>query len=160
MRARLGALIRASVGAHLAISLAFLAIFANFALADQLGLSNAVKRARGWQAQGEFVRERAAGYDAILVDDRELMSALLYYARGGPPVVAWNSNWRIDDHYEAFMAYDPATQPHVLFVAFDAEAIALKDRFQTIETVDATTVDLHRERKRTLYLFDVSGFVK
>lgn len=158
-RARLGVLIRASAGAHLAVCLAFLVIFTNFALADRLGLSNAVKRVRGWQAQGEFVRERAAGYDAILVDDRELMSALLYYARGGPPVVAWNSNWRVDDHYEAFMAYDPAIQPRVLFVALDAGAIAVREGFQTIAHVDATTAVLSRRRQRTLYLFDVTDYV-
>jgi 4-amino-4-deoxy-L-arabinose transferase-like glycosyltransferase len=158
VRARLGALVRVSAGAHLAIGIGFLAIFTNFALADAIGMSNAVKRVRGWPAQGAFVKSEAEGYDAILVDDRELMGSLLYYARGGPTIVAWNSNNRIDDHYEAFMAYDPEKQKRVLFVAFDAGAIAVQERFGNIAAVDKVTVDLQRGRSRTLYLFDVSGF--
>lgn len=159
LRARSGVLVRASAGLHLAVCLAFMAIFANFALADAIGISNAVKRVRGWHELGAFVKENAAGYDAILVDDRELMGSLLYYARGGPPIVAWNSNNRIDDHYEAFMAYDPAKQPRALFVALDAGGIAVQERFASIAGVGAMTADLHRGRSRTLYLFDVSGVV-
>lgn len=158
MRARLGLLVRMSAGAHLAIGLGFLVIFTNFALADAVGVSNAVKRVRGWPAQGAFVKSQAEGYDAVLVDDRELMGSLLYYARGGPTIVAWNSNDRVDDHYEAFMAYDPEKQKRVLFVAFDAGAIAVQERFTNIAAVDNVTADLKRGRARTLYLFDVSGF--
>lgn len=158
MRARLGALVRASAGLHLVIGLGFLAIFTNFGLADAIGASNAVKRVRGWPEQGAFVKNLAEGYDAILVDDRELMGSLLYYARGGPAIVAWNSNNRIDDHYEAFMAYDPDKQKRVLFIGFDAGAVAVQERFTNIAAVDTVTADLKRGRTRTLYLFDVSGF--
>jgi len=157
-RAKLGFIIRASVAAHLFIGLGFLAIYSNFALADAVGLSNSVKRVREWQAQGEYVKAHSVGYDAIIVDDRELMGSLLYYARSAAPILAWNSNGRIDDHYEAFMAYDAARFPHALFVTAHPEAIALQRRFASITPAGEITVDLKRGRKRTLYLFDASGY--
>lgn len=155
-RARLGVLIRAGTLAHLLIGAGFIAVMSNFAFADALGLSNAVKRVRGWPEQGAYVRLQAEGYDAILVDDRELIASLLYYARGGAPIRAWNSNNHIDDHFEAFMAYDAAAHPRALFVALDPEAAAIKRSFEFIQPVGEITADLRRGRSRTLYLFEAS----
>lgn len=159
-RARIGAAAKASVGFHLAAAFGFIVAFSNFAIIDALGLSNAVKRVRGWEEQGVYVREAAAGFDAILVDDRELMASLLYYARGGPPIRARDSNGRIENHFEAFLPYDPAASPRALFVDLDPEAPAVTHAFAEVEPLGSTTVELKRGRERTLYVFGVSGFGK
>lgn len=160
LRARLLPLLAASTAFHLVLAAALVIGFANFALIDALGLSNAVKRIREWPAQGAYVREAAKGYDAILVDDRELMGELLYYARSGPPIVAWNSNHRIDSHYEAFMAYDPEAAPRALFVDYSPDPVAVAYDFASVTPAGSSTVDLKRGKKRTLYLFAVSGYGK
>ncbi|MBB5517920.1 ArnT family glycosyltransferase [Amphiplicatus metriothermophilus] len=155
-RARIGAAIRASVGLNLVACLVFLAGLANFALVDALGLSGAVKPVRGWAPQGAAVAAAAEGFDAVLVDDRELMGALLYYARGGPPVVALDSNRRVDHHYEAFMAFDPERQKRVLFVSERNDLTPVQGRFGGIAPAGEITADLSPGRRRTLYLFALS----
>ncbi|GAB4519696.1 MAG: glycosyltransferase family 39 protein [Amphiplicatus sp.] len=156
-RARTGAAIRASAGLNLIACLVFLAGLANFAIADAMGLSGAVKRVRGWGPQGAAVAAAAEGFDAILVDDRELMGSLLYYARGGPPIVALNSNRRVDHHYEAFMAFDPERQKRVLFVSERNDLAPVQGRFVRIAPAGEIMADLSPGRRRTLYLFALSG---
>ncbi|HXI87547.1 MAG TPA: glycosyltransferase family 39 protein [Parvularculaceae bacterium] len=148
----------ANAGFNLAVAVVFLIAFSNFAIIDAVGLSSVVKPLRGWQAQGAAVHEAAKGYDAILVDDRELMGSLLYYARGGPPIVALNSNRRVDNHYEAFMAYDPDKAPRALFIGKSADPTAAVAYFGEVMPVGANAVDLESGRRRTLYLFEVSAY--
>jgi 4-amino-4-deoxy-L-arabinose transferase-like glycosyltransferase len=156
-RARLELLLKGSAALHLAAALAFMAVFTHFSLADRVGLSNAVKRLRGWEATGADIRAAAAGYDAIVVDDRELMASLLYYARGGPPVVSWNSNGKIDHHFEAFMGFETVNAPRALFVNKTADIVALGGRHAAIAPIGRSVVDLKRGRTRTLYLYGVDG---
>jgi 4-amino-4-deoxy-L-arabinose transferase-like glycosyltransferase len=151
------AAVQASTALHLAAGIALIAALSNFALIDALGLDNAVKRVRGWEAQGPQIAAAAQGYDAILVDDRELMSALLYYARKGPPVAALNSNRRIDNHYEAFMAFDPSQSPRALFVAAVADTHPIEADFSGIVPRGAITTTIGSS-ERTLYLYEVSDF--
>lgn len=157
-RARFGLAAKASVGFHLAAALGFIVAFSNFAIIDSLGLSNAVKRVRGWDVQGAYVREAAMGFDAILVDDRELMASLLYYARGGPPILARDSNHRVENHFEAFLPYDAASAPRALFVDLDPKAPAVVHEFAHVAPVGSNVADLKRGRERTIYVFDVSGY--
>lgn len=157
-RARIGMAAKASVTFHLVAAFGFIVAFSNFAVIEALGLSNAVKRVRGWDVQGAQVRDAATGFDAILVDDRELMASLLYYARGGPPILARNSNKRVENHFEAFLPYDPAIAPRVFFVDLDPEAPAVAHEFAHVAPLGSSEFDLKRGRKRTLYFFDVSGF--
>jgi len=51
------------------------------AFADMAGLSNALKRVRGWTELGGRLSARAGevSFTAILADDRELMGELIYY---------------------------------------------------------------------------------
>ena len=152
------AAMRASLGLHLVAGAAFLIGFSNASLADSAGLSGAFKRLRGWDAHGREIAARAAGFDAILADDREVMSGLIYYARPGPPVVAWNPNVRIDHHYEAFKAFDPAAASRLLYVTTYADALPLHGAFLTIKPLGASVARITPERERTLYLFEVSGY--
>lgn len=156
-RARLGWLLRTSGALHLLAALGFMIAFTHFAVADRLGLSNAVKRLRNWEMTGADIRAAAASFDAIVVDDRELMASLLYYARGGPPIVSWNSNHKIDHHFEAFMGFSTVNAPRALFVSAIPEAVALEGRYDAIAPVGVSSVDLTHGRKRTLHLFAVDG---
>jgi 4-amino-4-deoxy-L-arabinose transferase-like glycosyltransferase len=157
LRARLGPLLGASIAIHAVAAAAFMTIYADFALADRFGLSDIARRLRGWDAQGAEIRAAAAPYDAILVDDRELVASITYYARGGPPVLAWNSNQRIDSHFEAFMAYDPKAAPSALFVSLYPEPIALNGAFAQAEPLGEASVSFNGGERR-LYLFAVSGY--
>ena len=149
---------KASIGLHLVAGAAFLAGFSNAALADAAGASGLFKRLRGWDAHGAEIAERAAGYDAILADDREVMSGLVYYARPGPPVVAWNPNARIDNHYEAFNAFDPERARRLLYVTTNPDAAPLNNAFESVTPVGASRARMTATGERTLYLFDISGY--
>ena len=153
---RIGAL-KASAALHVGAALVFASIFTNFALADQLGLSNAVKRLRGWDETGAAVRTAAAPFDAIVVDDRELMASLLYYARGGPPIVSWNSNHKIDHHFEAFMGVETVAAPRALFVNESADVIALAGQYDRIAPAGLSSTDLRGGKSRTLHFYAVEG---
>ena len=148
---------------HGTILAVFAVVIVNASAADALGFAGSFKRLRGWSEQGAAVRARAGAYDAVMADDREIMGGLLYYARapeGAAPTtfVAWNSNNRIDHHYEAFMAFDPARHGRVLYVTTNADAIAVHGRFDEIRPLGETTADLGRGRARTLYLFALEGY--
>lgn len=149
---------RASIAIHLVAATVFSAAFVSAAFADSVGLSRAFKRLRGWEVQGPAVVAAAAGFDAILADDREVMSGLVYYARGGPRIAALDSNRSIDHHYEAFVAFDPARDRRALLVTTRADAATAAGRFSTIRRVGETRVDLKGDRSRTLYLFELADY--
>lgn len=148
----------ASLGLHLVAGAAFLIGFSNAALADAAGASGLFKRLRGWDVHGAEIARRAEGYDAVLSDDREVMGALLYYARSGPPVVAWNPNARIDNHYEAFKAFDPAREKRLLYVTTNPHAAPLNNLFLTVAPLGVSAARMTATRERTLYLFEISDY--
>jgi len=150
--------LRASLGLHLIAGAGFLAAFTSFALADAVGASGPFKRLRGWETHGAEIAARAAGYDAILTDDREVMSGLVYYARKGPAIFAFNPNGRIDSHYEAFFAFDPARTRRLLYVTTDPAAAPLGGAFASVTPLGASVAPMTATRERTLYLFEVSDY--
>lgn len=150
--------LRASLGLHLLAGAGFLIAFTSFALADAVGASGPFKRLRGWDRHGAEIAARAQGYDAVLADDREVMSGLIYYARSGPPIVAWNSNQRIDSHYEAFAAFDPGREERLLYVTTDPVAAPLGGAFTRVTPLGASVAPMTATRTRTLHLFEVSGY--
>lgn len=150
--------IKASFGLHLIIGAGFLFAFTSYDLADTVGASAPFKRLRGWDSHGADIRNLAAGYDAILSDDREVMGALLYYARGAPPVVAWNPNGRIDNHYEAFKAFDPLSERRLLYVTTSPDPAPLNNSFTNVAPIGTSRARMTSTRERTLYLFEVSDY--
>ncbi|MFZ5616022.1 MAG: ArnT family glycosyltransferase [Pseudomonadota bacterium] len=149
---------KANVALHLAVGLGFLAAFSNFAFADAIGADKAFKKLRGWQAPGAEIARISEGFDAIMTDDREVTGELVYYARGGKRVVAWNSNNAIDSHFEAFNGFDPDRDRRVLYVSTNADALYIQGRFGKIRKIGSIETDIARGRKRTLYLYDVSDY--
>ncbi len=150
--------LKASLGLHLVVGAGFLAAFSNMALADAVGGSGALKRLRGWDMHGPEIVGAAAGYDAIVSDDREVMSGLVYYARGGPPIAAWDSNARIDSHYEAFFAFDTQRHRRLLYVTTSPDAAPLRNAFASVRAVGTSVAPMTATRQRTLYLFELSGY--
>jgi 4-amino-4-deoxy-L-arabinose transferase-like glycosyltransferase len=150
--------LKASIALHALVGAGFLIVFADAAVADAVGASRAFKRLRGWDTHGPAIVAASAGYDAILSDDREIMGGLLYYARGGPPIMAWDSNHSTDHHYEAFFAYEPSRARRVLFVSTSPEGLGVQGRFGSITKVGAITVPTAVGRQRTLYLFALENY--
>lgn len=151
--------IKASIMLHLIIGIGFLAAFMNASFAEGVGADAAFKKLRGWEELSAQIAEASKPYDAIMTDDREVTGELVYYARPGKRIVAWNSNVRIDSHFEAFYPFDPSRERRVLYVSSIPDPLYVQGRFATIKTIGAITVEIGRSKTRSLYLFDVSGFV-
>ena len=159
MRARKTTFLKGAVLINIIASLVFMAAATNFSLVDRVGLSEVVKRVRGWEQQGNYIAQLSTTYDAVMVDDREVMGGVLYYARTSDiPVVAWNSNSRIDHHYEAFHSFRPTKYQRLLYVTPHSDAIAVRNQFDTIKHIGETTADLKMGRYRRLYLFELDGY--
>ncbi len=150
--------LKASVILHVVVGLGFLAAFVSAAFADGIGASASFKKLRGWEEQGKSIAEISTGYDAIMTDDREITGELVYYARKGKPIVAWNPNVRIDNHFEAFFPYEPSRDRRVLYVTERSDALYIQGRFGTITPLSAVSARTSKERVRTLYLFEVAGY--
>jgi len=151
--------LKTSLALHLIIGLGFLFAFANSNFAAAVGADAAFKRLRGWDEIGARVMAESNDVDTIMTDDREITGELVYYARNGGRLVSWNSNGKIDSHFEAFNAFDPARDQRMLYVTSNADALYIKGRFSSITPVSEIVVPTGKGRTRTLYLFDVSEFI-
>ncbi|MEM8987613.1 MAG: glycosyltransferase family 39 protein [Pseudomonadota bacterium] len=165
LRARIGGwLFKGSVAFHaaLAIIVGYL-MTAPGPQVDALGLSNAVKRLRDWPEQGAAVAEAATEYnvDAILLDDREVMGELLYYARPRDvPIVAWRWSGVPHNHYELTSPFDAGAYDRVLYVTRHngGPAEAILEQFENVTTRPPHIAQLDYKRTRTLYFYELSGF--
>lgn len=158
-RARLYNWLIASHGFNLIMAIALAVGVSSFPIIDQVGLSNSVKRTRGWDIQGPQVAKLAQDYAVVMADDRELTGQLLYYAglsaRG---IRAWNSNNTVDSHYEAFHGFVPGEAETLLYVTQNQDAIAVTPLFENVTLKGQTSFDLKGGRSRTIYMFEISGF--
>ncbi len=152
--------LKASLALHVAIGLGFLLAFVSAPFADAVGAAGAFKRLRGWEKQGAEIAKASSAFDAIMTDDREITGELVYYAREGKRIVIWNSNAVVDNHFEAFNAFDAKRDGRVLYVTSQPDALYIRNRFDSVAPVKAISVRTGPEKARTLYLFDVSGFTE
>ena len=157
-----GWLARASVGLHAALALIFAVGVANLDRIDNAALARATKEIRGWEEQTAAIADaymaQADNYDAVAIDDRSLMGAMLYYQRArGLEIVAIDPNAGVHHHYEAFLAFDPAQQQRVLFVSILDSDAHVNYRFRDITALGPRAVDIGGE-PRAYHLFDISGY--
>jgi 4-amino-4-deoxy-L-arabinose transferase-like glycosyltransferase len=158
-RHRAGAFVKASIGLHVLFFVVFCAAITNFSLVDRAGLSSATQEIRGWKEQSRAIAAMADGYDAIVIDDRALMGAMLYYQQASPiEIVAIDPNNNADNHYEIFKAFDPDRHKRVLFVTTRKDDAHVNYRFATIKPLGPQTVALGDRTSRTYHLFDISGY--
>jgi 4-amino-4-deoxy-L-arabinose transferase-like glycosyltransferase len=170
VRWRARRLLIAALAIQAAIAAAFLAVVLSPRIADSLGASNSLKRARGWAQTAETVVRRArvespAGLSAIAVNNRFLYDALAYYGRDyfreplAPPLKIWIRGAGAGNQAEASDPLTPAQGQRVLVVAieswFDTEMA--RDFNPTLgQEIDSIWLD--RQHKRRLEMFVGEGF--
>jgi len=130
-------------------------------IADYVGLSNAVKRVRGWADIGGQIALKATevDYSAILATDRELMGELLYYVRPRDmPVLMWDFKRPPLNHYELAMKLTPQAARRVLYVSTTPSPEPVAQHYAEMRNLGSVSVQLDPKRIRTLYLFDFEGY--
>ena len=126
-------------------------------LSDAIGLSAATSNIRGWEEQAKRITAQGTGYDAIAVDDRALMGAMLFYDQESvAEIVALDPNG-VDHHYEAFKALDPLQQKRVFFVTMLETDAHVNYRFQNIEPLGADEMTIG-DKTRSFWLYEISGY--
>lgn len=155
-------LARASLALHASFAGIFLIAMTNFSLIDNLGASRATKEIRGWENQAAAIaaayNANPSTYDAIAIDDRSMMGAMLYYQRDREfKIVALDPNQSIDHHYEAFVAMDTDRHKRVLFVSILNDDTHVSYRFHNITPLGPRTVTIGDET-RAYHLFDISDY--
>jgi 4-amino-4-deoxy-L-arabinose transferase-like glycosyltransferase len=145
----------ATLALHLVIGAGFLATFVNRDIARAIGAAPAYKSLSGWRAHGADIARSAAAarVDAIIVDDRELIAELHYYARGATPIFAIDSNRRVDNHFEAFNRYAPQPGARILFVSRTPSAAALGDGYGAVAPAGQSVAATKPGGERALFLF-------
>ena len=147
----------AGVAINLAIGVVGMIASTNFALIDQSGAGDLIKRVRGWEAQGAEIAARAGAYDAMVADDREVIGALVYYARSAQKTVfALNSNNRIDHHFEAFYPAPSEAKGPLLYVTTRVDGLGAKSKYRSVRSIGAARAVLADGEIRTLYLFEIA----
>jgi 4-amino-4-deoxy-L-arabinose transferase-like glycosyltransferase len=160
----------AALATQAAVAVVFLACVLNPAFADQVGLANAFKRAKGWEQMTEAIAERAlrepkGSLDAVVVDDRFLFNAAAYYGRdyfglgGEPPLRMWVRETHPQNQAETVAPLTAAYGRRVLVASLDEvyQAEVMND-FRSVSSREIVGVRLDRKRKRTAGLFIAEGF--
>lgn len=148
-----------SIAVHLIFMAGFTAVMVALNGVSGHFLANTTKDIRGWESQSRQIAAMADGFDAIMIDDRPLLGEMFFYMRdAGLEIVALDPNARIDNHFEAFKAFDPAKHKRVLFVTTRDDAAHVDYRFSEIQSLGKSTVAFHENVSRTYHLFDVSGY--
>jgi 4-amino-4-deoxy-L-arabinose transferase-like glycosyltransferase len=104
-------------------------------LADKAGLSNGLKRLRGWRETTRAITDRAAledlngGLSAVAVDDRFLFNEAAYYGRGsfgagGPPLKMWVKGAKPETQAELAAPLTAADGRRVLAVSLEGRNTA------------------------------------
>ena len=160
----------AAIASEAVLAVVVLAIVISPTLADRLGASNSLKRARGWRETVQAVVRRAraeapGGLSAIAVNNRFLYDALAYYARDylaeplAPRLTVWIRGVRPGNQAEASAPLTPAHGQRVLAVAyegwFDTE---IGRDFARVLGPEIDDIWLDRKHQRKIEMFVGQGF--
>lgn len=141
-------LLWASLGLHAFAGLLFTTIaFLPAETTTGLGLDNALKRTRGWEASAEAVFREAerVGATAVLVDEREAWHGLDYYARERTlPLISWR-RYPGPKSFSETRPLDGALAERVLVASVHAELRPrLRSDFSEFEPAGQVRIDLGR----------------
>ncbi|WOI52725.1 ArnT family glycosyltransferase [Parvularcula sp. LCG005] len=160
-RARWG--LWAATALHVAVGLFFTVLSLNFALADRLGMSNEVKRLRGWDETAAQLRAAAEGFDAIIVDEREIAAHLTWeWRHDDVPLMVFDLNGQPDNTYEYAMGFEAQAGERYLLATQWSSLLCMYAGFAEIEPMGQSFVDLKATRRgrpeRTIDLYAVSDY--
>lgn len=151
--------LKASATLHAALWAGFAAAVSAPGVIDGLGLARAARDLRGWERQTAEIVAYAPGYDAVVMDDRYLMGEMLYHQRRSHAVfAALSPTAAIDNHYEAFLPFDPARMKRVLFVTSRDDPAHAEHRFRNIQRIGAVGADAAGIDRRYA-LYELSGYI-
>jgi 4-amino-4-deoxy-L-arabinose transferase-like glycosyltransferase len=146
---------------QLVFGAAFIMLAVSPRLVDDAGLSNGVKRARGWQETADAVHDRlkSGDYTAVLVDSRLVYHQLIYYGRNWTvPITVWRRYSEPQNHAETVAPLTNEAAGRVLIVALSDEPGALLSDFATASPQPAISVRLDKKRSRTFQVFEATGW--
>ena len=164
LRMRASWVLWASLALHATVGLAFTIILTHLPLADSLGMSNSVKRLRGWEQQADDLAARAEGYDAVIADEREVAAHLVWEWRDRDvPLMVADINGRHDNTYEYAFPFEPTREGRYLLVRPWEEGWCwYPRRFDNTAELEPSFVDLNATRRgrkeRTLDLYEITGW--
>lgn len=157
----------AAVGLQALVAAAFFAFVISPKLAEQSGIGNSFKRAKGWDETTDVILRRASvepGLTAIAVNNRFLFYAMSYYGRnafagGAPPLRSWLLTGQPENQAEASAALSPAEGGRVLAVAMEGNyRREMEGDFRAARDLEIASVWLDARRKRRIEMFVGEGF--
>lgn len=154
----------AAVATQAAVAALFLAVVVSPALADRAGLSNGLKRARGWAQTADLVFDRAdrePELSAIAVNNRFLFYALAYYGRdrAAPPLTSWLLMDGPRNQAETSAPLTRAIGRRVLMVAYEGWRRAeMQGDFARASGLEIASVRLDRKHRRKVEMFVGEAF--
>jgi 4-amino-4-deoxy-L-arabinose transferase-like glycosyltransferase len=152
--------LKASLALNGLIMLAMMLFVVSPEVAAAAGFANAYKRLQGWRELGETVtRDSAGGYQAIVTDNRSLMGALLYYARPRSiPLLIWDRDLRVENHFEMTALLTPAIGGRVLLVTDRNDPAPVIATFAHARFIGDITADLGGGKRRVTHLYEADGY--
>lgn len=167
-RWRPAGLIWAAIGLHGLVAALFLALpLTPPGLSADLGVDNALKRVRGWEATAERVLAEAEAIEAsaILTDEREVWHALDYYMRERthPPLIAWRENPGPKSFAEAVPMSDAIDETVLVVSHRPTVRPRMRDDFAAFEFAGEIEIGLGRRANgclivRRFVLYRASGY--
>lgn len=120
------------------------------------------ERVKGWQILGDEVQARLQAYPKsnLLTLTRKTHAELLYYVgRDFPstPIIKWNPEQDIDDHYELTTTMDGREGQSFLFIT-QYEQPAMAAYFETVTPLKSIEIALYPDRVRHYYVVYLEGF--
>lgn len=166
MRWRARGWLAAAILSQAVIAAAILVLVSAPRLADQVGLANGFKRARGWAETTQVILDRAEGepgLTAIAVNNRFLFYALTYYGRdrlaAAPPLASWLLADQPQNQAETVSPLDPALGRHALLVAYEGWwRPQMQADFRRTGGLELASIGLDRKHRRRIEMFIGSDF--
>jgi len=157
----------AALAIQTAVAAFFLVGIVSPSVADKAGLSNGLKRARGWSETTRVILDRAErepGLTAIAVNNRFLFYAVSYYGRdrlgeGAPPLASWLLMDGPRNQAETAAPLTTAIGQRVLMVSYEGWRRAeMEADFAKARDLEIGSVWLDRRHKRKVEMFVGQGF--